>query len=703
MKLSLPPLEALDGLSQTQARELLQTLHKHRQHHDHLYFNLDAPEISDAAYDALKGTLNALEERFPSLSPSSALGAPTSGRFPKVRHKHRLYSLDNVFSSQELDVFIARLYRFLGLPPATPLTWVAEPKIDGLSLALTYANGKLVCAATRGDGEEGEDVTANALTVKDIPHQLVPHHLSDKKVPNFMEVRGEVYINKQDFLALNRSREALDQSPFANPRNAAAGSLRQLDPKVTASRPLGFWVHGVSTNTPLAAGYTQVLDLLETWGFVPNPLRRVCPTPQDLVAYSHEIEETRSHLPYDIDGVVYKVEDLALQERLGYGTRTPRFAVAYKFNPTQALSVINEIRIQVGRTGTLTPVAILEPVSVGGVLVSRASLHNEDEVIRKDIRAGDTVHVQRAGDVIPQITGVVLSKRDGASVPFEFPHTCPICGSQAVRQPDMVARKCTGGLICPAQAVWRLRHFVSRKAFDIEGLGRQHVEDFFRDQLLTSPVDIFTLEERDRQSLCPVRTREGWGSLSATKLFAAIQARRTISLPRFIYALGIPQVGDATAHLLGQHYQQAEEFFTQMMCALDPTSSAYQTLLSIDGIGPGVALDLVSFFQEPHNQEIVEALRSFVTISPTESKTDAPTSSLLWGKTLVFTGTLERTTRSEAKALALKRGAKVTDRVSAKTDYLVAGASPGSKLKEAEALGVSIWNEADFLQAAQNL
>jgi DNA ligase (NAD+) len=457
----------------------------------------------------------------------------------------------------------------------------------------------------------------------------------------------------------------------------------------------------VLTPEPLSPSYAQTLALLESWGFVPNPLRRLCNDPEALLAYYTEIEANRSHLPYDIDGVVYKVDDLSLQERLGYGTRTPRFAVAHKFSPTQAISVLQEIRIQVGRTGTLTPVALLEPVGVGGVLVSRASLHNEDEIVRKDIRVGDTVYVQRAGDVIPQITGVILSQRAQDAHPFPFPQTCPMCGSQAVRKPDGVARKCTGGLICPAQAVGRLRHFVSRKAFDIDGLGGKHVEGFFRDGLVSSPVDLFTLRERDGTSLIPLRGREGWGVTSATKLFDAIEGRRVISLPRFIYALGIPQVGEATAELLAQHYQGAEDFFTQMGACCDPLSPAYGMLVGIDGIGPCVAQDLVAFFQEPHNQEVVQKLRKLVTIQPPENTRERAHGSALFGKTIVFTGTLPQTTRSEAKAWAQKCGAKVTGSVSSKTDYVIAGEDAGSKLKDAQKLGVTIWDEEAFLKAAR--
>lgn len=676
-----------------EARALWEELTSERKKHDDLYYNQDQPLISDAEYDTLKTTLTHLEAQFPDLTEEkSSVGAPLTGRFPKVRHKTRLYSLDNVFSEQELEAFIARLCRFLGWSANHALSWIAEPKIDGLSLSLTYEKGHLLCGATRGDGEEGENVTANTRTIAEIPE-----HLDGPNLPDFLEVRGEVYINKADFLTLNHARLALEEPPFANPRNAAAGSLRQLDPAITAGRPLRFWVHGFVTPHPFAQTYEEALSQLEAWGFPHNPLRAPCGDREALLTFYHHTEETRSRLPYDIDGVVYKINDLMLQERLGYGTRTPRFAVAHKFSPTSAITLLKDIRIQVGRTGTLTPVAILEPVGIGGVLVARASLHNEDEIERKDLRIGDTVHVQRAGDVIPQVISVLLDKRPSSSQPFIFPTLCPMCNSQAVRVEGFVARKCTGGLICPAQAIWRLRHFVSRKAFDIEGLGMKHIHMFFHEGLLKSPVGLFTLEERDRRSLTPLKAREGWGTTSAHKLFTAIHKRRSITLSRFIYALGIPQIGEATADLLAQHYGTADNWIEEMRRASDPQSPAYTKLLGIDGIGPAVAADMAIFFSEPHNQEILSQLQQHLTILPEETHTPLNATALS-GKTVVFTGTLTHITRAEAKARAQKQGAKVTTSISSKTDYVIVGADPGSKLKEAQALGVTIWDETTFLE-----
>jgi DNA ligase (NAD+) len=663
--------------------------------HDLLYYREDAPEITDAAYDALKHRQEALLLQYPQLKQGgrpSQVGAPPSSRFPKLRHRTPLYSLDNVFNEEELEDFIARVQRFLGLEKTAPLEWVAEPKIDGLSLSLTYERGTLKTAATRGDGLEGEEVTANALTLHDIPQVL-----KGSALPDLLEIRGEIYIAKADFLSLNQDREERGDPPFANPRNAAAGSLRQLDPMITAQRPLHFWVHGFVASSPFASTYEEAFSHMKAWGLPINPSRALGRNIHDLLGFYQTIEVQRSHLPYDIDGVVYKVNDLTLQERLGYGTRTPRFAVAHKFSPTQATTLLQEIRIQVGRTGTLTPVAVLEPVGIGGVLVTRASLHNEDEILRKDLRVGDTVTIQRAGDVIPQVRGVVLEKRPLESTPFVFPDHCPMCGSQAPRLPEEVARKCTGGLICPAQAIWRLRHFVSRKAFDIDGLGVKHIEQFFYEGLLTSPVDLFTLKERDRQSLTPLRKRDGWGDVSASKLFAAIEHRRTIDLHRLIYALGIPQIGEATAHLLSRYYQTFENFLDEMKKATNSDSEAYQQLISIEGLGTAMASDLLNFFQEPHNQEVITGLTHHLTIVPFESPS-LEHRGALQGKTLVFTGSLQHLSRNEAKARAQKAGAKVTTSVSTKTDFLIAGEEAGSKLKEAKSLGITVWDEETFLK-----
>jgi DNA ligase (NAD+) len=665
---------------------------------DKAYYQDDAPLATDAEYDALMRRNEAIEAKFPHLkradSPKRKVGAAPQQGFAKVRHAAPMLSLDNAFDEKDVQDFIASVRRYLKElrdDPALALAFVAEPKIDGLSASLTYENGQLVVGATRGDGEEGEDVTANLRTIADIPQSL------KAPFPARIEIRGEVYMGRDDFLRLNDAQALADEKIFANPRNAAAGSLRQLDPKISAKRPLSFFAYAWGACAPAMPAATQweFRSRLEGWGFKVNPLARLCCSADELIAVWEDVAGHRATLPFDIDGVVYKVDRVDWQERLGASDRAPRWAIAHKFPAEQAETILEKIDIQVGRTGVLTPVAHLAPINVGGVLVARATLHNEDYIAEKDIREGDRVIVQRAGDVIPQVVRVVLEKRQGETKRFDFPHVCPVCGSQAVREEGQAARRCTGGLICPAQVVERVRHFVSRSAFDIEGLGEKHVEAFMAEGLITHPADIFRLAERDRASLTPLRNRPGWGAKSAENLFAAIEARRTIALERFIYALGIPQVGEATARLLAQHYETFENLRANCLAAQTPDSDAMKALVAINGIGPKMAADLVGFFAEPHNLAGIDELASLLSIQKAERQ--AAVESKVTGKTVVFTGALGRFTRDEAKAKAMALGAKVTDSVSKKTDYVVAGADAGSKAAKARELGIQVLSEDDWI------
>ncbi|MGL4426490.1 MAG: NAD-dependent DNA ligase LigA [Alphaproteobacteria bacterium] len=681
-----------------EARQEAGQLQGEIQHHRLAYEHKDAPEISDAAYDALYRRLEALEARFPELvsaqSPTQSVGTALQGRFPKIRHLSPLYSLDNAMNEAEVSKFLEKILRFLGLSVETHVEWVAEPKLDGLSVALQYRQGTFFQGATRGDGEEGEDVTSNLRTLKDIPQ-----HLKGDDLPEIFEVRGEVYIGRTDFLALNEQRVAAGEAPFANPRNAAAGSLRQLDPAITASRPLRFFAHGFSGFSFPVETYTQALAMLKQWGLPLNPLAHTGPL-EEVLDFYRTLQKQRAELDYDIDGVVYKINRLDWQERLGFSSRAPRYAVAHKFDPDCGQTLLEDIHIQVGRTGTLTPVAMLRPITVGGVVISRASLHNEDEILRKDIRIGDTVRVQRAGDVIPQILGPVLGARPSNASPFVFPDYCPVCGSQAVRQTGEVARKCTAGFSCPAQAQWRLRHFVSRGGFDIEGLGERHLNLFYEAGLVRTPADLFTLSHRNAQSDNPLQTWEGWGERSVANLFQAIEARKTISFERFLYALGIPQIGESTARLLSQHYQTIEAFQHAMGEVQDSSSPSFQVLLSIDGIGEGMAHDLAVFFQDTSNQVILHALLEEVTVLP--AVVQVTKQSFLTGKSVAFTGTLQQMTRAEAKARVENLGAKVRSSISKETDYLIMGeGAAGTKAKEAARLNIAILDERKLIDALQ--
>ena len=585
---------------------------------------------------------------------------------------------------------MGRIRRFLNLDDAQPVDITAEPKIDGLSISLRYENRKLVQAATRGDGFEGENVTANVMTIAQVPKRL------KGDAPEIVEVRGEIYMSHADFAALNDRQAQAGEKVFANPRNAAAGSLRQLDSSITAARPLRFFAYAWGEAPELPADTQMgVIEAFASWGLPTNPLMKLCRSVEELLAHYRLIESQRAELGYDIDGVVYKVNRLDWQHRLGFISRSPRWGLAHKFSAEKAMTVLEKIDIQVGRTGALTPVARLKPVTVGGVVVTNATLHNEDEIARKDIREGDTVIVQRAGDVIPQILGFVAEKRPVDAKPDHFPQECPVCQSHAVREERAggkldAVRRCTGGLICAAQRVERLKHFASRNAFDIEGLGDKIIAEFYADELIQWPHDIFTLEARDKGALKRLKNREGWGEASVAKLFEAIDQRRSIALDRFIFALGIRHVGETTARALARAYGTAAHVREQMIAAGPMEGDAWNELNAIDGIGEVVAEALVQFFGEPHNRDVVDELLKYVTVTSLEARS---TTSPVAGKTVVFTGALERMTRDEAKAMAERLGAKVSGSVSKKTDLLVAGPGAGSKLKDAEKHGVEVIDE----------
>ena len=694
----------VDKLTEAQAKAELERLAREIAHHDELYYAQDAPEVSDADYDALRQRNTAIEARFPALvrddSPSLRVGAAPVAAFGKVRHSVPMLSLGNAFSEADVVDFIARVRRFLGLGPDAPVELTAEPKIDGLSISLTYENARLVQAATRGDGTEGENVTTNVMTMREIPRRL-----AGKGIPELIEVRGEIYLRHDDFQKLNAEQAEAGAKVFANPRNAAAGSLRQLDASITARRPLRFFAYGWGAASKLPADtQSGVYSSFQQWGLPLNPLMRVCDTPEAVLSFHREMEKNRASLGYDIDGVVYKVNRLDWQQRLGFVSRAPRWALAHKFPPQEAMTRLNDIEIQVGRTGALTPAAKLEPVTVGGVVVSNATLHNEDEIARKDIRIGDTVVVRRAGDVIPQIVGIVPDKRPKGAKPYEFPEVCPACGSSAVREVDErtgridVVRRCTGGLICPAQAKERLKHFVSRNAFDIEGLGEKQIELFYDEGRILRPADIFTLAERDARLPEDKRLAEkkGFGAKSVENLFKAIEARRKIPLDRFIYALGIRHIGETTARDLAKALGSFEALRAAGLAAAKggKDSDAYQELDNIEGIGATVVDALVGFFSESHNLEALDDLLREVEVEPFVRAT---ATSPITDKTVVFTGTLEKMTRPEAKALAERLGAKVTGSVSAKTDYVVAGSDAGSKLAKARDLGVKVLSEEEWL------
>ena len=689
----------VEALTPAEAAAELERLARAIADADAAYYQNDAPELTDAEYDALRQRNLAIEARFPELkredSPSERVGAEAGDGFAKARHSAPMLSLDNAFTDEDVADFATRIRRFLGLPAEEVVAFTAEPKIDGLSLSLTYEKGKLKRAATRGDGQTGEDVTQNARTLKDIPAKL-----KGAGWPESIEIRGEVYMAKSDFAALNAREAAAGRKTFANPRNAAAGSLRQLDVEITKSRPLRFFAYAwAAASEPFAETQLDAVRAFADWGFVTNPRMIRIETVEEILSYYTEIEAERAGLEYDIDGVVYKVDRLDWQQRLGFVSRAPRWAIAHKFPAEKAVTTLLGIDIQVGRTGSLTPVARLEPVTVGGVVVSNATLHNEDEIARLGVKPGDRVEVQRAGDVIPQVLRVVEA---GKGPVWTMPDTCPVCGSAAVREIDDagredVRRRCTGGLICPAQAVERLKHFVSRKALDIDGLGEKQVALFFEKGVLKAPQDIFRLKTNiEAAGLPPLEEWEGFGAASAKKLYNAIDARRKVTFARFLNGLGIRYVGQTTSSQFARSFLSWQSFWAAVKAAEEGGvgSEAYNDLIGIDGIGQAAARALMAFEGEPHNREMLAALLQEVEV---EDEVPAATDSPVAGKTVVFTGTLEKMTRDEAKARASALGAKVAGSVSAKTDIVVAGPGAGSKLAKAEQLGLTVMTEDDWL------
>jgi DNA ligase (NAD+) len=689
----------VEALSEKQARAEHARLGAEIKAHDELYYQKDAPTVSDAAYDALRRRYEAIEARFPNLrtleSLSLRVGAAPARGFAKVRHAVPMLSLANAFGPEEVAEFVARVRRFLKLKEDEDLAFTAEPKIDGLSMSLRYEHGMLVTAATRGDGSEGEDVTANIKTLKEIPHQL-----KGSNIPDVCEIRGEVYMTKAAFLALNKRQAEAGDTIFANPRNSAAGSLRQKDPAITASRPLHFFAYswGQMSEMP-ATTQSGMIEWLAKIGFQTNPLWRTCSSVEELLAFHHEIETQRAKLDYDIDGVVYKVDRLDWQERLGFISRTPRWAIAHKFAAEKATTIVKAIDIQVGRTGALTPIARLEPVTVGGVVVQNATLHNADEIVRLDVRIGDTVTIQRAGDVIPQVLGVILEQRPKGARPYDFPKQCPcplhtaiVRDATATGEEGVVAR-CSGEFACPFQKIEHLKHFVSRRAFDIEGLGEKQIVSFYERGWIKEPADIFTLEARNAE--LKLEEIEGYGQTSVRNLFAAIDARREISLERFIYALGTRHVGETTARVLARGYGSWTAFHEACLKVAGGDLDTRADMDALDQIGDTVIDSIAAYFAEKHNLGIVERLTRHVRVLDAERpKANSPVA----GKTVVFTGSLERMTRDEAKAMAERLGAKTSGSVSKKTDYLVAGPGAGSKLNKAREAGVTVVTEDEWLK-----
>lgn len=698
---------SVDQLNTSEARDELARLAIVLGRANAAYHTDDAPEVSDAQFDALKRRNAEIEARFPDLkradSPSDVVGAAPSEGFSKVSHAVRMLSLGNAFSDEDVEEFEARIRKFLGMNDNALLAFTAEPKIDGVSLSLRYEGGRLVQAATRGDGEVGENVTQNALTISDIPQKI-------ENAPDILEVRGEVYMAHADFEALNDRQIAKGDKPFANPRNAAAGSLRQLDATITKSRPLKFFAYAWGeVSDPLAETQSAAIARFNHIGFQTNPLTKVCNNPAEMIAHYNEIERQRATLGYDIDGVVYKVDDLALQQRLGFRSTTPRWAIAHKFPAELAWTLLEGIDIQVGRTGALSPVARLASVTVGGVVVSNATLHNEDyikgldskgNVIRegKDIRIGDWVQVYRAGDVIPKISDVDLTKRPDDVSSYQFPSKCPECKSDAIREAGDAVHRCIGGLICPAQAVEKLKHFVSRGAFDIDGLGAKQIEMFYHDGALPirEPADIFTLQTRDTANLTKLKNRDGWGEKSTTNLFQAIDDKRQIPLARLIFSLGIRHVGDSASTLLAEHYGSWSNLAAAISEITSHEGAQWDDLNAIDGVGAVMASSLATAFHQENERASIERL--IEQLQPQDAVKRAPVDSPVAGKTVVFTGSLEKMTRAEAKVRAEALGAKVSGSVSAKTDLVVAGPGAGSKAKKAQSLGVELIDEDGWLK-----
>lgn len=666
----------------------LQDLADKLERYDRAYHQLDAPLVSDAEYDALRRRAEQLEALYPDLIPENSLskrvGFSVAQGFQKVTHAVPMLSLGDVFSDEEVVDFMARVHKFLGLPDDEPIDIVAEPKIDGLGYSAVYRDGNFIHGATRGDGTVGEDITENLKTISEFPQKLGGDNLFNMP-PKLLDVRGEVYMKKADFLLLNTKQKEKGDKIFANPRNAAAGSLRQLNPAITSERNLSLFAYalGAYEGTPFKTHW-DFLQALKSWGFPVNPLIRICHNVNEMLDFFRNIGQIRADLPYDIDGVVYKVNDFNLQKRLGFIARSPRWAIAHKFPAEQAFTRLNKIRVQVGRTGAMTPVADLESINVGGVLVQHATLHNADEIVRKDIREGDTVVIQRAGDVIPQVVRVVLEKRPTDSQPFKFPKNCPVCGAHAAREGEDAITFCTGGLTCPAQAQERLKHFVSKDAFDIQGLGNKNIEEFFKMGWIKNPVDIFKLKENYELQLLSL---EGWGQKSVLNLLDAIEKAKTVSLARFIYALGIPEIGEATGKLLAEHFLSWENFKNTSM-----GENAIEKLTEIDGIGVTMAEDIRDFFAEEHNQKLLAELLQILTVQDFVLNTQ---NQPLKGKTFVFTGTISMP-RDEAKARVQELGGKVSGSVSSKTSYVVAGTDPGSKYENAQKLNIPILDEENF-------
>ncbi|MGB1361525.1 MAG: NAD-dependent DNA ligase LigA [Alphaproteobacteria bacterium] len=682
----------INTIDEAQAKKILQSLAMEINFHDQQYHQKDAPTITDAEYDKLRNLNNAIEEKFPHLilpnSPSKKVGFGVKEGFKKIKHSVPMLSLGNAFDKGDINDFMDKVKRFLGVSGNIEI-W-SEPKIDGLSASIRYESGKMVYAVTRGDGAEGEDITANIKTIKDIPHSL------SGNFPDVVEIRGEVYMNKSDFIKLNQRQEQDGNKVFANPRNAAAGSLRQLDTNITAQRPLRFFAYGWGeVSNQIAPTMSEANEKLKSWGFTTTPLTNKNNTVDEIINHYEKINTERSGLDFDIDGVVHKVNELSLQDRLGFVARAPRWAIAHKFPAEQAVTILNEITIQVGRTGVLTPVANLEAINIGGVMVSRATLHNADEIKRLGVRNGDTVVIQRAGDVIPQVVSVNMDKRPDNSVEFIFPDTCPECNSPALKDGDDVAIRCTGGNTCPAQAVEGLKHFVSRNAFDIDGFGSKYIEQFYNDKLITEFADIFKLQQHQNTIL----SKEGWAELSFNNLITEIDKKRNISLDRFIFALGIRQIGRETAKTLAKNYKSFENLQSNIVDAglggID--NSAYASLVAIDGLGEVAVKDLIKYFTI--NKDKITNLVNELSIENYELQT---INSELSDKTVVFTGTLTQMKRDEAKALAEKLGAKISGSVSSKTDFLICGENAGSKAKKAQELGVTVLTEDEFINISKS-
>ncbi len=668
------------------------------EYHNDLYYNQDAPEISDAEYDLLWQKLLKLEKENPHLqtpdSPTQKVGAQVKKGFEKFKHKVDMLSLSNVFNEEDVADFISRIQRFLNLDHQEQIHITAEPKIDGLGLSLHYKNGELISGVTRGDGKIGENVTRNIMTIA-----TIPHHLSGE-YPEYVEIRGEVYMDRVDFLQLNETQEENDQKVFANPRNAAAGSLRQLDASITKNRPLKFIAYAFgyikdSDKEQLSKTQWGLREILKNWGFSINDPAKLCYDLKDMMNYYSNILEKRTDIPYDIDGIVYKIDRIDWQKRLGYVSRSPRWATAHKFPAEKAVTRIKDIDIQIGRTGVLTPVARLEPITVGGVIVSNATLHNADEIKRKDIRIHDTVVIQRAGDVIPQVVKVLLDKRPTDTQIFTFPKQCPECQSDIIKEDDEVAWRCSGGFLCPAQIIERLKHFVSRNALNIEGMGGKVIQQFYQLDWIKNPSDIFSLRRREKSELVRIHCLDGWGEKSANKLLDAIDQSREISFARFIFALGIRQVGEATSKRLAHRYLNLDNLKNQLSLIHSGDTLAYQELINIEDIGPSVAKDLITFFNDPYNLTEINALNDALDIQPYKENPQAIASPIR-NKIVVFTGTMSNSSRAEAKAKAERLGAKVASSVSKKTDYVIAGSDAGSKLKKAQELNVTVLSEKDW-------